>query len=83
VDAAMRAFKGVGYHVRREDSDWVLAPDQQALQRELIEGWATAAAETAPEQAPMIGRWLDRRIAHVETGCSRARVRHEEFAAWL
>jgi hypothetical protein len=83
TDCAERWFAAVGYQVRREASDWILAREQTELQRQLIEGWAQAAEEIAPGQAPMIGDWLARRLAHVEAGHSRIVVGHEDLAAWL
>ena len=83
TDAAARCFAEVGYRVRRETTDWVLPPDLRHLQRRLIEGWAQAAAEIAPEQSAMIDDWLARRLAHVDAGRSRLTVGHEDLAAWL
>ena len=48
IECAARSFAAVGYHVRRESSDWVLPPYMRELQRQLIEGWAEAALEIAP-----------------------------------
>jgi len=61
----------------------MLLPAERALQRQLIEGWAQAAEEMAPEQTSMIHNWLGRRLAHVETGRSRVVVGHDDLAAWL
>lgn len=83
VDCAARAFAVEGYHVQREPSDWVLASDQVVLQRQLIEGWAEAAAEIAPDKAAMIRDWRTRRVAHVDAGRSDIVVGHEDLAAWL
>jgi len=83
VDVAVRRFVEVGYDVRRDVSDWVLSPEAQALQRRLIEGWAEAALEVAPEHAAMIRDWLTRRLAHVDLRHSRVVVGHEDLAAWL
>ena len=77
-----RCFAGVGYRVRRERSDWELPPDAIGLQRPLIEGWAHAAAATAPAQAALIQGWRDRRLIHVENRRSRLTVGHEDLAAW-
>jgi hypothetical protein len=79
--AAERVFAAVGYRVRRERSDWVLTPDMRDLQRQLIEGWAEAANEIAPEQTATIEDWLARRLAHVEAGRSHVTVGHEDLAA--
>jgi hypothetical protein len=83
IECAARSFAVVGYHVRREASDWVLLPDMRELQRQLIEGWAEAALEIVPDQAAMVGSWLARRLAHIEAGRSRVIVCHEDLAAWL
>jgi hypothetical protein len=82
VDAAERAFAGVGYRVQSARSDWVLPPEARALQRQLVDGWAEAASEIAPEHSPMIRNWLSRRLAHIDAGRSRIMVCHEDLAAW-
>lgn len=83
VDAAERAFTARGYLVRREASDWVLSPEQDELQRQLIRGWAHAAVEIAPNRQRAIDDWLARRLAHVQTRRSRVVVGHDDLAAWL
>jgi hypothetical protein len=83
IECAARSFAAIGYHVRREASDWRLLPDMRQLQRQLIEGWADAALEIAPDQTGMVQRWLARRLAHVEAGRSHVIVCHEDLAAWL
>src|SRR5207249_2649175 len=83
VDAATRAFAGAGYEVRRVASDWKLDPGQRDMQQCLIEGWAQAASEVAPDRAETITDWLARRLAHVEAGLSHVTVGHEDLAAWL
>ena len=84
-DAALRAeqcFAGVGYRVRREPSDWTLAPTEHDMQRLLIDGWAHAATEISPERATVIERWHARRLAHVDAGRSHIVVGHDDLAAW-
>jgi hypothetical protein len=80
---AERAFAAVGYRTERENSDWILEPDARDLQRGLVEGWATAAGEVAPERMSMIASWSSRRLAHVEAGRSRVVVGHQDLIAWL
>jgi SAM-dependent methyltransferase len=82
ADGAARAFAAVGYLVKREPSDWLLSPDQSELQKELIEGWACAAIEIAPDDTRTIQNWLGRRLAHLEAGRSHIVVTHEDLAAW-
>lgn len=85
--ATMRAAEllaAAGYHVEREASDWVLTtPESQALQRQLIEGWAQAAAAVASDRTDAIDEWRDRRLAHVDAGSSQLIVGHKDLAGWL
>jgi SAM-dependent methyltransferase len=79
---AERAFAAIGYQVERENSDWILGADARDLQRELIVGWAAAAAEMVPEQSATIADWSRRRVAYVDAGRSRITVGHQDLAAW-
>jgi hypothetical protein len=81
--SALRCFAEAGYRVVSERSDWALGPDEPALQRQLIDGWARAASEVAPDEAPAIERWRLRRRAHVDAGRSHLAVGHPDVAAWL
>lgn len=83
ADCAVRCFSAAGYRVQWESSDWDLAPGSADLQRALIAGWAEAAGEIAPERRGLIRSWLARRLNHVERGCSRIQVGHQDVAAWL
>jgi len=49
----------------------------------LIEGWANAATELAPDRDAAIARWRARRLAHIAAGRSRVVVGHDDLAAWL
>ena len=83
--AAVDIFQGAGYDVRTAPSDWVLsrtsAPD--ALQEQLIDGWAGAAAAIAPDRAAIVAAWRRRRLDHVASGRSRLVVGHHDVAAVL
>jgi hypothetical protein len=83
VEHVSRAFTAVGYRVRREATDWLLPSDKQEFQTALIEGWARAALEIAPDRAGKVASWLSRRLGHVEAGRSVLTVCHEDVAAWL
>jgi hypothetical protein len=83
TNCAERCFASLGYQVQRDLSDWVLPPAAQELQRQLIDGWAQAAAEIAPAQAAMIDGWRSRRLAHVAAHRSQLIVGHEDLAGWL
>jgi glycosyltransferase involved in cell wall biosynthesis/SAM-dependent methyltransferase len=79
---AEQCFLQEGYRVRREPSDWVLGSTDRDVQRLLIDGWADAAREMAPDRAAAIMRWRDRRLEHVEAGRSHLVVGHDDLAAW-
>ena len=79
---AARAFRDVGYQVQLEPSPWRLGSGDAELQRQLIDGWASAATEMAPGEAAAIEGWRIRRIEHVDAGRSRVLVGHGDMAAW-
>ncbi len=83
TDTAERAFRAAGYLTRRAPSDWALTPEQSRLQRELIAGWASAAAEVEPQRAQEIEAWRTVRLAHVAAGRSRIVVGHEDLVGTL
>lgn len=56
VTASLTIFHEAGFDVARADSPWRLGPDTAALHATLIDGIATAAAETGLLEAPEWGR---------------------------
>ena len=80
--AAERLLLDAGYRVQRQQSDWVLSSDASGLQQALVEGWARAAADLAPDQSASIRRWQGRRLSHIGRGESRLTVGHQDIAAW-
>jgi hypothetical protein len=81
--SAARALEAEGYRVEMAASDWRLGPQDAAVQRALIDGWAEAARELAPQAVETITSWHARRLRHVEAGCSHITVGHRDVAAWL
>jgi hypothetical protein len=83
VASAADLFRAAGYVVRTAPSDWQLsrtsAPD--AMQEQLIGGWADAAAEMAPDRRASIDWWRRTRLDHVANGRSRIVVGHRDLAA--
>ena len=82
AECAERCFADVGYIVRTAASDWVLGSAKRELQSRLIDGWAKAATEMAPDDAADIEDWRVRRRRHVESDRSRVVVGHIDLAAW-
>jgi SAM-dependent methyltransferase len=81
--AAERCFASLGYQVQCEPSDWVLPPESERLQRQVIEGWADAAMMIAPDRSVAVRDWLARRLAHVGSGRSQLVVGHQDLAGWI
>jgi hypothetical protein len=83
VAAAADLFRSNGHEVRIASSDWVLrrtsAPD--ALQEQLIDGWAEAASEMAADRAGIIEAWRRQRRSHVTSGQAVLTVGHQDLAA--
>ncbi len=82
-DAAQTAvgiLQELGYQVVRERSDWVTGPEAAGFQHQLIDGWAEAATEIAPDDSWRIETWRALRLTHVESGRSRLVVGHEDVA---
>jgi SAM-dependent methyltransferase len=63
-------------------SDWTLRADAAALQRPLVDGWASAARAVAPAQAARVEQWRARRLAHVDAGGSSMVVGHLDLAVF-
>jgi hypothetical protein len=81
VPLAASILREMGYEVKQEQSDWRLTAEERGIQRQLIEGWAEAAADMAPSDADSIAGWRGRRLEHLEAGASRIQVGHEDIAA--
>ena len=79
---AERVFTEAGYRVECAPSDWSIGPSERTFQRMLIDGWARAAVEIAPERADTIADWLRGRGEHLEAGRSRIVVNHVDMVAW-
>jgi glycosyltransferase involved in cell wall biosynthesis len=83
TQVAVRVLHEAGYHVERDRSDWVLGPESEELQRQLVDGWARAAIEVEPAGRQTIEAWRTQRLEHVDQRRSRLVVGHEDLAAWL
>lgn len=82
VDCALQCFREAGYQVASQPSDWSLGPEDDALQRDLVDGWARAAAEIDAAASGAIAEWRERRVAHLGARRSRIVVGHDDVAAW-
>jgi hypothetical protein len=71
-----------GYEVAEALTPWHIGPAEATLQSELVEGWAQAAVEVAPEQADCILGWRRQRHDYIAAGTSRLQVGHRDLLAW-
>jgi hypothetical protein len=78
--AAVAALQAEGFVITQGTSDWVFGPADQAIQREMLAGWAGAAAEVGIAPG-LLDAWLAERHAHIAAGCSTMRVGHLDFFA--
>ena len=82
--ALANAMAGHGYRVNEAETPWRLAaggPAQYPLMGALIEGWASAASEQAPEAASRIALWCDQRLGQVAKGEIGIWVGHRDLLA--
>ena len=71
--SAIRSSKG--------SSDWTFGATDQAIQREVLRGFADAAGELRELPSAHIADWLARRLELVAAGASSMRVGHVDFFA--
>ena len=81
TEAARLAFEAAGFTVRVEPSDWAIGPEARAMQRFLVDGWASASGEVSPDEAPVIAGWRRKRLAHIDAGRSTLSVGHFDLLA--
>jgi methyltransferase family protein len=81
ADAAITRFQSLGYGVKQGRSDWVAGPQDQAMQNEILAGWAHAAREIDALTLADTATWLTRRRDFVAAGRSSLRVGHVDVFA--
>ena len=82
--ALVNALQQHGYMVEEAPSPWQLVAgshEQQPLVSSLINGWAEAATEQAPEAATRIAEWRTARLDAVERGQAGVWVGHYDLLA--
>lgn len=82
--ALVAALEKADYQIEQADTPWQLAAgshDQQPLMMALLEGWAEAATEQAPEAASRIATWLQQRQQAVANGELGIWVGHRDLFA--
>ncbi|MCK2041715.1 hypothetical protein KZO83_03275 [Chromohalobacter sp. TMW 2.2308] len=80
--ALATAFGDRGFRLVDAPSPWRLGPAQRPLALSLLDGWAEAAREQAPEERARIDRWWRRRREALDQGQVDLYVGHRDvFAA--
>ncbi|WP_447555619.1 glycosyltransferase [Vreelandella sp. EE22] len=80
----VEALKGHGYRVDEAETPWQLGADDQTLMPmmcSLVEGWAEAMTEQAPQEANRIAQWRDARLDAVRAGKRGIWVGHRDLLA--
>ncbi|MGY0553559.1 glycosyltransferase [Vreelandella sp. 2A-K22] len=82
--ALAAALERADYRIEQAETPWQLAAgsqEQQPLMLALLEGWAEAATEQAPEAAARIATWLQQRQQAVANGELGIWVGHRDLFA--
>ena len=82
--ALVAALERADYRIEQAETPWQLAAgsqEQQPLMMALLEGWAEAATEQAPEAAARIATWLQQRQQAVANGERGIWVGHRDLFA--
>ena len=82
--ALVAALESADYRIEQAETPWQLAAgsqEQQPLMMALLEGWAEAATEQAPEAAARIATWLQQRQQAVANGELGIWVGHRDLFA--
>jgi hypothetical protein len=78
---AAARFQAVGYRVVQGRSDWMLEPQDGAMQDAILAGWASAARELGDVPLDRIAAWFTHRRELVADGRARLRVGHIDVFA--
>ncbi len=79
--AAIARFERVRYAVVEGASDWVFAPHDHKIQKDVLAGWASAAREFGELPLGDIVAWLTRRSDLIAAGRSTMRIGHMDLFA--
>ena len=83
ASAVEQLFRGLGYRVQLQPSDWHIGARQASLQKMLVHGWLDAAVEMAPEEARQLQAWGRRRGMQIENTGLQISVGHVDVGGWL
>lgn len=81
AQAAIGGFEAQDYAILQGQSDWLIGPNDHAMQIELLAGWAGAARAMGTLSDADISAWLTRRKAAISQDLSSIRVGHVDIFA--
>ncbi len=81
VNQAGAIANRIGYAFVEGMSDWSFGVTDQAIQREVLNGFANAASELGTLPARRVADWLAWRLERVVSGASSMKVGHTDFFA--
>ena len=81
AQAAIEAFRRVGFAVAQGLADWEFGPAGREIQTAVLSGWAGAAREIGDPPQREIVDWLERRRGLIAAGRSSLRVGHVDLLA--
>ncbi len=81
VRYAADVVKRVGYSFVEGSSDWAFGKADQAIQNEVLRGFANAVGELGDLPDERVADWVARRLDMVAAGSSSMRVGHVDFFA--
>jgi hypothetical protein len=78
---SIERFESVGYNVLNGQSDWLIGPNDRAIQETIFAGWSQIASASESVARDLVTGWLTRRRAYVTQGRSTLRVGHVDIFA--
>ncbi len=79
---AVQRFEHFGYSLVQDRSDWILGPNDEAIQEPLLASFAETAAVTTQMTAREIANWWKGRRGHLAQGRSYLTIGHVDVFAW-
>ena len=74
-------FESVGYKVLQGQSDWLMGPNDRAIQETIFTGWSQIASASERVARDLVTGWLARRRAYLTQGRSTLHVGHVDIFA--
>lgn len=78
---ALGYLREAGFSIENGRSDWILDPDEQALQAALVTGWIEAVREVGLVSPADIDQWQTARLGAIAAGELTIRVGHMDLLA--